>query len=104
MHVKKNDTVVVISGKFKGTKAKVLTALPAKNRVVLEGVNMITVHKKPRSAAQTGGRIQQEGTIAASNVMLYCETCKKGVRTDKKFLEDGTKVRVCCKCGYNFDK
>lgn len=104
MHVKKNDTVVVISGKYKGTKGKVLTALPKKERVVVEGVNMITVHMKPRSAGQTGGRIQQEGTIAASNVMLWCDTCKKGVRTDAKFLDDGKKVRVCCKCGFNFDK
>jgi len=104
MHVKKNDTVVVISGKYKGTKAKILLSEPAKDRVVVEGVNMITVHKKPRKATETGGRIQQEGPINASNVMLYCPKCEKGVRTSKKVLEDGTKVRVCGSCGYNFDK
>ena len=98
MHVKKNDTVVVISGKYKGTKAKILFSEPAKDRVIVEGVNMITVHKKPRKATESGGRIQQEGPINASNVMIICAKCNKGTRVGHK-MEDGQKVRVCKKCG-----
>ncbi|WP_352419130.1 50S ribosomal protein L24 [Proteiniborus sp.] len=99
MHVKKGDTVVVISGKDKGKKGKVLAAIPKDNRVIVEGINMLTKHKKPNQQLQQGGIIHQEGPIHVSNVMLYCNKDKTGVRVGHKFLENGEKVRVCRKCG-----
>lgn len=99
MHVKKGDTVVVISGKDKGKKGKVLAAMPKTNRVIVEGVNMLTKHKKPNPQLQQGGIIHQEGSIHVSNVMLYCNKDKTGVRVGHKILENGEKVRVCKKCG-----
>lgn len=99
MHVKKGDMVVVISGKDKGKKGKVLAAMPKKNRVIVEGVNMLTKHQKPNPQLQQGGIIHQEGPIHVSNVMLYCSKDKTGVRVGHKVLENGKKVRVCKKCG-----
>ncbi|SDZ31499.1 large subunit ribosomal protein L24 [Proteiniborus ethanoligenes] len=99
MHVKKGDTVVVISGKDKGKKGKVLAAMPKTDRVIVEGVNMLTKHKKPNAQLQQGGIIHQEGSIHVSNVMLYCNKDKTGVRVGHKILENGEKVRVCKKCG-----
>ena len=100
MKIKTNDTVVVIAGKSKGTKGKVLAASPAKNRVVVEGVNKAKVHV---SAQKTGGTesgiIEREAAIHVSNVMLICPKCDAATRVGHKFLEDGTKVRVCKKCG-----
>lgn len=99
MKVKKGDNVVVISGTSKslGEAHKVLEAMPKTNRVVVEGVNMITRHTKPKKAGEAGGRIEKEGSIDASNVMLYCPNCKKGVRVGNAVV-DGKKVRVCKKC------
>ncbi|AFS79255.1 50S ribosomal protein L24 [Gottschalkia acidurici 9a] len=102
MHVKKGDTVVVISGKDKGKVGKVLTAMPKKDRVVVEGVNIVVKHKKPSQQMQQGGRIEKEGAIHASNVMLYCNKEKKGVRIGHK-IENGKKTRVCAKCGEILD-
>ncbi|SCG84092.1 50S ribosomal protein L24 [Proteiniborus sp. DW1] len=99
MHVKKGDTVVVISGKDKGKKGKILTAMPKEDRVIVEGVNMLTKHQKPKGQMQPGGIIHQEGPIHVSNVMLYCNKDKTGVRVGYKVLENGDKVRVCKKCG-----
>lgn len=99
MHVKKGDTVVVISGKDKGKKGKILAAMPKKNRVIVEGVNMLTKHQKPNQQLQQGGIIHQEGPIHVSNVMLYCNKDKAGVRVGYKILDNGEKVRVCKKCG-----
>lgn len=103
MHVKKGDTVVVISGKDKGKKGKVLTSLPKNNRVIVEGVNMLTKHKKPSAKVQQGGIIHQEGPIDVSNVALYCSKDKTAVRVGYKFLENGEKVRICKKCGELID-
>ena len=93
MHVKKGDTVVVIAGKDKGKTGKVLTAMPKKDRVVVEGVNIVIKHQKPTQQMQQGGRIEQEGSIHVSNVMLYSQKDKKGVRIGHK-IENGKKVRV----------
>ena len=103
MHVKKDDRVVVISGKDKGKKGKVMVAQPAKGRVIVEKVNMLTKHRKPRQG-DTGGIIHQEGAIDASNVMLVCSKCGKATRIAYKVLKNGSKVRVCKKCGETFDK
>lgn len=104
LHVKKDDTVVVITGKDKGKKGKIMVADPGKGRVIVSGVNMITRHQKAKSQTEPGGIIHKEGAIAASNVMLFCSKCDKGVRTGVKVLENGSKVRVCKKCGEVLDK
>ncbi|MGI5997132.1 MAG: 50S ribosomal protein L24 [Lutispora sp.] len=104
LHVKKGDTVVVISGKDKGKKAKVLVSYPKDGKVIVEGVNMSTKHKKPSQKVQQGGIIHQESPIFASKVMLWCDKCKKGVRIGKRILQDGSKVRYCKSCGDILDK
>ncbi len=104
LHVKKGDQIVVISGKDKGKKAKVLVALPKEGKIIVEGVNMSKKHKKPSGQMQQGGIINQESPINASKAMLWCDRCKKGVRIGKKILQDGTKVRYCKSCGEMLDK
>lgn len=104
MHVKSGDKVVVITGKNAGETGKVMVAMPKKNKVIVEGINMLTKHKKPMGPAQPGGIIKTEGAIDASNVMIYCEKDKTGVRVGYNTLQDGRKVRVCKKCGEVLDK
>lgn len=104
LHVKRGDTVVVISGKDKGKKAKVLVALPQEGKVVVEGVNINKKHKKPGNNMQQGGIINQESAIFSSKVMLWCERCKKGVRLGHRILDDKSKVRYCKSCGEVLDK
>ena len=99
MHIRSRDTVVVITGKDKGKEGKVLVAYPKTGRVVVEGVAIATKHQKPRQQGMPGGIIKQEAAIDASNVMLVCPKCKKGVRVGVSVLADGSKVRVCKKCG-----
>jgi len=98
MHVKTGDTVVVISGKNKGKKGKVLKAFPEANRVIVESVNMATMHKKPTKDNPQGGIVKVEAPIHASNVLYFCENCKKAVRLATKVQENGTKARICSKC------
>ena len=99
LHVKKGDTVAVISGADKGKKGKVLMADPSAGRVLVEGVNMVTRHVKPRGVNEKGGRMEKEAWLYASNVLPICPSCKKATRSGHKVLEDGTKQRVCKKCG-----
>ena len=98
MNIKKNDTVIVLSGKDKGVKGKVLVAMPTENKVIVENVNVATCHTKPRRQGETGGIVKKETPIRASKVMLVCPKCEKGVRVGFK-VEDGKKTRVCRKCG-----
>ena len=98
MHIKKGDTVQVISGKDKGKKGEVLRVYPSENRVSVKDVAMMSKHKKPTQMMQQGGIIRMEGKIHASNVLLYCDSCAKGVRTGIKVLEDGSKTRLSKKC------
>lgn len=102
LNIKKGDQVVVITGKDAGKKGKVLASYPSKNRVVVEGVNIITKHKKPRSAQDKGGIVKHEGTIDVSNVMIVCPSCGKTTRV-KHSVVDGKHVRTC-KCGAVLDK
>lgn len=104
IHIKKNDTVMVITGEDKGKQGKVLSVDPAKNRVIVEGVNMATKHKKPRKQGDIGGIIHQEAPVSATNVMHVCDECKKPTRIGFSILADGSKVRVCKKCGKTFEK
>ena len=103
MHIRSKDTVVVITGKDKGKQGKVLVASPKPGKVVVEGVAIATKHQKPRQQGMPGGIIKKEAAIDASNVMLICPKCKKGVRVGINVLADGTKVRVCKKCGTNIE-
>ena len=99
VHVKKGDTVLVLTGKDEGKKGKILHVNPDKNAVMVEGVNMATKHKKPKGRYQQGGIIHQESPINSSNVMLICEKCGSPTKVGKKILDNGEKVRVCKKCG-----
>lgn len=103
-HVKKNDNVKVISGKEKGKTGKVIMVLPKKERVIVEKVNFVKRHTKPKGAAGQGGIIEKEGAIHISNVMIVCPKCNSAVRVSTKVLEDGKKVRVCKKCEEVVDK
>lgn len=106
IHVKKGDMVQVISGKDADAKkkGKILSVDADKGKVIVEGVNMIKKHMKPTQARPQGGIVEKEGYIDSSNVMLYCSKCKAPVRISKKIQADGTKIRVCAKCGEEFDK
>ena len=102
MKVKKNDTVLVITGKDAGKTAKVLVALPKDNKVVVDGINVQKKHKKARSAQEVSSIVNQSGPIDASNVMVVCPTCEKATRVSYK-IEGDKKVRVCKKCGAILD-
>ncbi|MEG2570951.1 MAG: 50S ribosomal protein L24 [Clostridia bacterium] len=100
MNIKTNDTVVIIAGKDKGKKGKVVNAYPAKNRVVVEGANMATVHVSPqKSGGKESGIVRREAALHVSNVMRICPKCDEPTRIAHKILEDGTKSRICKKCG-----
>ena len=94
MHIRSKDTVVVITGKDKGTTGKVLTASPKTGKIVVEGVAIATKHQKPRQAGVPGGIVKKETPIYASKVMLICPNTGKPTRVGHAFLEDGRKVRV----------
>ena len=102
MHIKKDDTVIVLSGDDKGVKGKVIATSPKEGKVLVEKVNVIHKHVKPRKQGEAGGIVDAEGAIYASKVALYCPKCNKGVRVGYKTVDDGKKkkkVRVCRKCG-----
>lgn len=98
LHVRKGDNVIVLSGKDKGKKGKVLTVFPKSGKVIVEGVAMATKHKKPRSQTDVGGIIHQETPIYACKVMHICDKCGQPTRIARKVMEDGSIVRVCKKC------
>ena len=102
MKVKKNDTVLVLTGKDAGKTAKVLVALPKANKVVVDGINVQKKHKKARKAHEVSAITNQSGPIDASNVMVVCPTCNKAVRVSYNVIGD-KKVRVCKKCGAVLD-
>lgn len=103
LHVKKGDTVEIISGKDEGKRGKVIAAFPAKGKIIVEGINMQLHHQKPRGANQQGGRIKKEGPIFASKAMLVCRKCNKATRVSNQVMVDGSKVRVCKVCGETFN-
>lgn len=104
LHVRKGDTVIVLSGKDKGKKGKVLVAFPSEGKVLVEDVNVVTKHKKPSPTMQQGGLLKQEAPVFAAKVMLVCPACKQPTRVASQILGNGTKVRVCKKCNENIDK
>ena len=99
IHVRKDDTVIVVSGNSKGTKGKVLEVSPKERKVIVEGANIVTKHVKPRRQGEAGSIVKVEGAMYASKVQIYCSKCGKGTRVQHKKLDNGKSVRVCAKCG-----
>ena len=104
LHVKKGDTVLVLSGKSRGKQGKVLEVSPKEGKVIVEKVNMVTKHVKPRREGEAGGRVEAEGALYACKVQVVCPRWKMPTRIGYKVLEDGKKVRVCKNkdCGETF--
>ncbi len=104
LHIKTGDTVVVLSGKERGKKGKVLAVSPKESKVIIEGVNMCTKHVKPRRQGEAGGIVKAEAAMYACKVQAVCPKCGKPTRIGHKILEDGSKVRVCrnADCGEEF--
>jgi large subunit ribosomal protein L24 len=106
--LRKNDNVLVISGKDRGKRGRILKVLPGsdgKNRLIVEGVNMIKRHTKPNPGKNVkGGIVEREASLHASNVQLVCPECGKPTRIGRKILGDGRKVRICRKCEGVVDK
>ena len=98
MNIKKDDKVVVLSGKDKGKQGKILSADPKALKVIVEDVNVATKHQKPRKQGEEGGIIKVETPIYASKVQLVCPKCGKATRVGHK-IADGKKSRICKKCG-----
>ena len=98
MNIKKGDTVVVLSGKDRGKQGKVMGSVPKTSKVVVEGINMVTCHVKPRKQGEQGGIVKREAAIASCKVQVVCPKCNKGTRVAHK-IEDGKSVRVCKHCG-----
>ena len=103
MNVKVNDTVLVITGKYKGKQGKVLAAYPSDGRVIVEGVNIVHKHEKARRANETSRIVTEEAPIDVSNVEVVCDKCGKATRVAHSVI-DGKKVRICKKCGASLDK
>ena len=103
--VRKNDNVLVICGKDRDKRGRVLKVLPEKNRLIVEGVNLIKRHTKPNPAKSVkGGIVEREASLHASNVQLVCPECGVQTRVGRRILGDGRKVRVCRKCEGVVDK
>ena len=98
LSIKSGDTVVVLSGKDKGKQGKVMTAMPETGKVIVEKVNMVSRHTKPRQQGEQGGILQKEAPIYACKVQVVCPKCKKPTRVAHK-IEGGKKSRVCKRCG-----
>ena len=99
VHVKTGDTVIVISGKDKGKKGQVLAVSPSEGKVIVEKVNMVSKHVKPRRMGEQGGIIKAEGAMYASKVQIVCPRCKQPTRVKHHIEQDGSKTRICAKCG-----
>jgi large subunit ribosomal protein L24 len=103
--IRRNDTVVVTTGKDSGKRGRVLKVLPAKNRLIVEGVNIIKRHTRPNPQRNIkGGIVEREASLHASNVQLMCPECNKMTRVGRRILGDGRKVRICRKCEGVVDK
>jgi len=103
--VRKNDNVVIVTGKDRGKRGRVLKVLPARNRLVVEGANMVKRHTRPNPQRNIkGGIVEREGSLHASNVQIVCPECGAPTRIGHQLLGDGRKVRVCRKCDGAVDK
>lgn len=98
MHVRRDDTVIIVSGDDKGKKGKVLEVSPKEGKIIVEGINIVKKHVKPRPPKENGGIVEAEGPFYACKAQLYCSKCKKATRPAYK-VDGDSKVRVCAKCG-----
>ena len=103
MHVKKDDLVLILTGKDAGKKGKVLKAIPKSKRIIVEGINRVRKHQRPTRALPQGGILRIEAPLDISNVMLVCGKCDRPTRPAHKFLSDNEKVRYCKHCGEILD-
>ena len=103
MNIRKNDTVLVITGKDKGKRGAVTRVIPREHRIVVEGVNVVRRHTRGQAGARQAGIIQQEAPLDISNVVLICNKCNAPTRVKRTVLEDGRKVRVCQRCNETVD-
>jgi len=104
LHVKKGDTVVILSGKDKGKQGKILEALPKKGKIVVEGINKVKRHAKPTQKTPQGGIMVKEAALNSAKAMLVCPSCDKPTRISKTSLANGKMARACKKCGEIIDK
>jgi len=102
--IKKNDTVMVIAGRERGKTGKVLRVISAKERALIERLNLVKRHQKPRGPQSPSGIVEKEAPIHLSNLMIMCDKCNAPVRMGKRLLEDGRSVRVCRRCGDQLDR
>jgi large subunit ribosomal protein L24 len=103
-NIRKNDKIMVVTGKEKGKIGTVLRIIPEKERVIVEKLNFVKRHTRPGGKSAKGGIVEKEAPIHITNVMLVCGKCAEATRVGKKVLEDGRKVRFCRKCGEVIDK
>ena len=103
MKIRAGDTVLVIAGKGKGKRGRVEKILPSRNRILVEGINIVIRHVRPRPEVRQAGRIQQESPIHESNLMLVCNKCSEPTRVRISYLDDGRKVRTCLQCRETID-
>jgi len=103
VQIRKNDSVIVIGGKERGKTGKVLRVMPDKDAVVIERLNMVKRHTKPRGPQQPGGIVEKEAAIHASNIMILCDKGNAPVRVGHKTLADGKKIRICRRCNEALD-
>ena len=103
MQIRKNDSVIVIGGKERGKTGKVLRVMPDKDAMIIERLNMVKRHTKPRGPQQPGGIVEKEAAIHASNIMILCDKCNAPVRVGHKVLADGKKIRICRRCNEALD-
>src|SRR2546428_10309395 len=104
IHIKKGDTVEVMGGRQRGKRGKVLKVLPKHGRVIIEGVNVVKRHTKPTQKMPQGGIVEKEAPVYGSRVMMACPKCSRAARVGHGYLADGTKVRVCKRCGEQIEK
>jgi len=103
MKIRKDDTVLVISGKDRGKTGKVRFAYPEDEQLLVEGINIIKRHTRARGQVRQAGIIEREAPVHVSNVMLLCGKCNHPTRVSSRFLKNGKKVRFCCSCGEVID-
>ena len=103
VHVKTGDTVMVINGKDRGKTGKVMQVAPSEGKVIVEGINVVSKHVKPRKMGEAGGIIKAESALYADKVQLVCPKCGKATRVGHVVTEKGKKVRVCKKCGAHIE-
>ena len=103
VQIRKNDSVMVITGRERGKTGKVLRVLREKDALIIERINLVKRHSKPRGPQQPGVIIEKEASIHASNIMIMCDKCNAPVRIGYKVLGDGKKIRICRRCGEALD-